>query len=436
MSIFTSRGARGSTSILALLALVVAFTLGACGIAVSPSPSATPSSPAPSGPPASLSPAELEAIYAKIEGQVIALRGLEARKTVDPTILDEAGLTDYAKKSFNEENPPEYIAAYERFYKAMGQLEPNVDLEDEFIKLLSSQVLGLYDQDSKNLYVVARSGTVGVTERATFAHEFDHALQDQHFDANAFTLSGALDQSDRLLARLSVLEGDAYVLTVQWAQQNLSGEELSTFLTESSDPETLALLQQIPSVISDGVEFPAATGFLFVFGVFQEGGWDAVDALYERPPESTEQILHPDLYVAGEKPIVVTVPTDLARSMGAGWTEAFQDTYGEFGLRQWLRQVIDDTVAKDAAADAAADGWGGDRVVFLEGPLDAYAGAVVTEWDSAAEADEFATQATLASAALPGSSSVLRPSETRVVVLLASDSKALTGIAGGLGVAG
>ena len=426
---------------LVVVGLVAALVVSGCGVSASPSPSASPPSsagpsPSPSGPAASLSPAELDAIYAQIEEQVIALRGLEARKDIDPTILDQEGLTDYAKRTFAKDNPPEYIAAYERFYEAMGQLDPAVDLEESFIKLLSSQVLGLYDPDSEDLFVVARSGDVGAAQRATYAHEFDHAIQDQHFDSSALLLSGALDQGDRLLARLALVEGDAYVLMAQWVQEFFSQAELREFLAESADPKALAILEQIPAVIRDGLEFPATAGLLFVLDAYQNGGWDAVDALYERPPDSTEQILHPETYAADEKPIAVTLPADLATAMGAGWTEAFQDTLGEFGLRQWLRQVIPDTEATAAAADVAAAGWGGDRVVFLQGPSDAYAAALVTEWDSAGDADDFATQATLASAKLPGHTSVLRPSETRVVVLLASDTAALGGIAGGLGVAG
>jgi hypothetical protein len=120
--------------------------------------------------------------------------------------------------------------------------------------------------------------------------------------------------------------------------------------------------------------------------------------------------------------------------MGTGWSEAFQDTYGEFGLRQWLRQVVPSLTTADTAADVAAAGWGGDRVVFLQGPSDAWAAAVVSEWDSAADADEFATQAALAADTLDGEHAVVRPSESRVAVLLGSDAGALTSIRSGLGV--
>jgi hypothetical protein len=411
-----------------------------CGVAVSPgaSPSASPP-PAPSADPSGStgSPGAGQdlATYAAIEEQVVAMRGLEARKDVEPTILDEAGLADYAQRSFAEDNPAEYVAAYERFYRIMGQLAQSEDLEQAFVKLLSSQVLGIYDPDAEALYVVAPTGAIGPTQKATYAHEFDHALQDQHFDSGALLLDGALDQSDRVLARLSLLEGDAYVLMAYWAQQNLTPAEIQQILVDAADPEGLRILRETPSVVRDALDFPATSGMLFVMDAYQRGGWDAVDAIYQSPPESTEQVMHPEKYTAGEQPVTVELPDDLATAMGTGWTVAFEDTYGEFGLRQWLRQVISDADGTDAAADVGAAGWAGDRIVFLEGPGDAYAAAIVTEWDTPHDADDFEKQANLAAAGRAGETAVLRPTDGRVVVLFTSDEAAMASVRSALGIA-
>ena len=59
----------------------------------------------------------------------------------------------------------------------------------------------------------------------TFAHEFDHALQDQTLPI--FTdQDDVLDQSDRILARQAAYEGDATLLMTHWAIENLTPEEL------------------------------------------------------------------------------------------------------------------------------------------------------------------------------------------------------------------
>src|SRR3972149_536860 len=63
---------------------------------------------------------------------------------------------------------------------------------------------GFYDQDTRQMTLVERgSGTFGPLERATLAHEYTHALQDQHFGLADLGLDD-LTQGDRALARLGV----------------------------------------------------------------------------------------------------------------------------------------------------------------------------------------------------------------------------------------
>ena len=113
------------------------------------------------------------------------------------------------------------------------------------------------------------------------------------------------------------------------------------------------------------------------------GGWPAVDALFTKMPESTEQILHPDKYTAGEAPIKVTLPDDLATRLGTGWSVPLQDTFGEYQLGIWLREggVV------GSEATAAAAGWGGDRLAVMEGPDGAWAVVLDTTWDTDNDAD-------------------------------------------------
>jgi hypothetical protein len=117
------------------------------------------------------------------------------------------------------------------------------------------------------------------------------------------------------------------------------------------------------------------------------GGWDAVDALYETVPETTEQVLHPDKYQAGEGPIAIELPDDLEDRIGPGWERTLDDTFGEFQTGVWLRDAGADN------ANEAAAGWGGDRVVVLEDGGDNWAAILATEWDSKADADEFQASA-------------------------------------------
>ena len=93
----------------------------------------------------------------------------------------------------------------------LGLLPADASLKDLDVQLLSSQVAGLYDPDTKTMDVVSKSGQLGPVEQITYAHEFDHALQDQNFGLDKLGLDDTSD-SDRTLARLSLPEGDATLL--------------------------------------------------------------------------------------------------------------------------------------------------------------------------------------------------------------------------------
>lgn len=372
-------------------------------------PTASAGSPTPAPDPAT--------VYKTIEEQVVAIRGIQPTKPVDPQVLDEAELKVRLEKSFNEDNPPELIAANERLLKAMGMFPEDASLSGLYLELLGSQVAGFYSPEDDELYVVSRTGGLGVGERVTFAHEYTHALQDQKFDLESVDL-GAVGEGDRSLGRLSLVEGDATLSMSLWLQQHLTPAEQAELVRVSLDPEALAILQKMPPILRDSLTFPYDAGLRLVLKLYSEGGWPAVDAAFARPPASSEQVMHPEKYDASEAPLVVDIPDDVATRMGAGWTVGLEDTLGEFHFGVWLRGALGRVVpANDAAA-----GWGGDRVVLLNGPNGAWAMAVVTDWDTPADATEFADAAGQALPTLSAQTGLGHQSGTsRVRLLFASD---------------
>jgi hypothetical protein len=134
----------------------------------------------------------------------------------------------------------------------------------------------------------------------------------------------------------------------------------------------------------------------------------AVDALWNEPPASTEQVLHPEKYDACEAPIPVDAAA-LPTLAGFGRPSA-SDVLGEWAIRTWLGATLPAEIAARAAA-----GWGGDRVGIYtpqatapaptDGGAAAPAGAPLawlTVWDGPAEADDFARAAAQRLAKLSG----------------------------------
>jgi hypothetical protein len=390
----------------------------------SPSPALPTPSASPSATPAgSASPKPDPAtLYAAIEKQVVALRGLQPKSTVQPQILDEKELKVRINASFQRDNPPAVVAANERLLKGLGLFPKDASLGSLYVELLSSQVAGFYSPDDKQLFVVSKSGGLGPLEQVTFSHEYTHALQDQNFDLKSFELD-AVGETDRSLARLSLIEGDATAVMTQWAQQQLTPDQLVEMLRASLDPAALQILEKMPPILREPLGFPYDNGLRFVLGLQQRGGWKAVDAAFKKPPQTSEQVIHPEKYDTAEPPVAIDVAKDLDTRMGDGWKVGLQDTLGEFELGIWVRIGL----TRVPLATAAAAGWGGDRVTLLDGPKGSWAIVMQTAWDTAADATEFADGAgqTLTKLGTPGTVNA-PPGSTTVTVLLGSDATVAT----------
>ncbi len=449
-----------------LAALVIALLVAACGNTTpTPLPTAAPSdapatgSPAASGEP-STSPAPSSsagaaacdpstaqaspespapdsndpnaALYAQIEGQVSQLRGITATKPVERGVFDKAGLCAYITSSFEKDNPESLVRASEALYKSLLLMPQDANLLDLYIELLTSQVAGLYDDDTKKMYVVTNTGEIGPAEKITYAHEYTHALQDQRFTLKD-VVGDAKDQGDRTLARTTLVEGDATLLMSLWAQQHLSAAELSQVAT-AADPASAATLAKMPAILRETLLFPYTQGLQLTLGAFQQGGFGGVDQLFANPPDTTEQVLHADKLASREPAVAVTFPADFPTSLGDGWSIALQDTLGEYQLGVLLGDAAGATAPLDAAA-----GWGGDRVAWVTGPDSANAAVLDTRWDTDTDATEFAAALSGYVAKLEAagrSATVLTPASDRVVVISASDSETLGKVANVLGLAG
>jgi hypothetical protein len=385
----TGPGRRPASLFAALLA--AAALLSAC---TGGDATASPSDGGP-GSSATSAPDALE-VYRAIAAGVAEIRQLDAPSRTDPRIIDAEQLRTNLEAEFDKSKPEAQILIAERVYKALGLLRADVSLRDAYLELEGSQVIGYYDPSLDELFIVSRSCTLGQscalgpTQRATYAHEFAHELQDRHFDLESLGLEEATEESDLRLAILTLVEGDATSVQTTWMTANLSPAELGQIVAEAADPEILAVLARTPAILLETSLFAYQAGAAFVGALLAQGGYGAVDAAYEALPTSTEQIIHPEKYLAAEAPVDVVLPSDLAARFGAGWTLDAQDTLGELQLRVWLREGG----LKGDVARVATEGWGGDRVALLAAA--GRAGDVVvlvTEWDTTADASEFRSAA-------------------------------------------
>ena len=354
--------------------LALAFAVSGCGSTVSP---ATPGTSVASAGPTSVASAgssgsaaqSTKAVLTAIEGQVESVRGLTAASPVTPVLLDPTGLVDKLTAINTAETNHQALADESRLFIHLGLLPAGSSLEQMELALDADQVVGFYDPSSKGLYVLSASGGVGPAEKLTFSHEYTHALQDQNFGLDKLAIDTA-DQGDRDLARTALPEGDATLEMTQWSEQYLSALDLLVIAGQSLNSTQTEQLANAPAILRQDLMFPYDQGLAFVESAYASGGWAAVNKIYTRPPSSTAQILHPELYKSVVEPVGVTLPA-VPKALGSGWKATMQDTMGEFQLQVWL-EGEKPTDAQTAAATAAIDGWAGDRVGLYEGPNGAW----------------------------------------------------------------
>ena len=334
--------------------------------------------PSPTSPGSGSEPRELVQTLSQIEQRVVKLRGLQPKHKVDRAFMDRDGLAAFLKEH-SSENQQDLINSAD-VLKVLGLIPEDMDLSSFLQSLLTEQVLGLYDPKTDKMYVIGDPQAFGPLEAITYAHEYTHALQQQHFDFQGKATALEKNKDSEAEAGLTALvEGDAYLFQGQYMLTHLTEKEREEVQSSSN---STPVLDSAPQVLQKLFLWDLE-GLNFVALLFKQGGVRAVNAAFSDPPVSTEQVLHIEKYRSHEGPIAVTLP-DLTVPLGAGWTLADTDVMGEYFLRTYLETSNDDTIAADAAA-----GWGGDRYALLKGPNGERVLAALLVWDTEQDAAEF-----------------------------------------------
>jgi hypothetical protein len=328
----------------------------------------------------------------QIEAQVIQERGLQPNGTFTRALLSEEQLRQRVLDDFLEDYTAEESQEDAISLSAIGLLEPSFDLYSFYIDLLSEQIAGFYDQETKQMVVVQGEGFNG-PERLTYAHEYTHALQDQNYDIENglnYNDDACEADSESCAGIQALLEGDASLSELNWFFENATDQDKSDIF-EFYDSYESPILDSAPAFISQDFLFPYEAGLEFVQYLYDRGGWEAVNQAYSNPPVSTEQVLHPEDYPE-DRPIPVTLP-DFTPLLGAGWEHIDSDVMGEWYTYLILAQGRDENARlRESKAEKAAEGWEGDAfVVYYQAEKEDTLMVLYSLWESPKEAEEFAS---------------------------------------------
>ncbi len=337
----------------------------------------TPSTPVAA---ATIPPATEQQIT-KIESEAATVRGLKPKTDVPEYFVSSEQIKENLKQEIAQDYPRDQARRDTLELWLMRFIDDqSLDLLQVQVDLLGEQVLGYYDQDKKDLFVRNDQQPLSPLAQETLAHEFVHSLQDEYYDLKKLTPRNS-HNGDRDSAVTSLIEGDATISGILFAQKYMSQAEFQELLKEDSSAST-KVLDQVPLYIRESLQFPYDQGVKFVLALYQQGGFPRINKAFQDPPTSTEQILHPEKYMNSPRDVPKTVDlVPLTDTLGAGWTMQDTNTLGEFDLDALLR-------SNNVTDPEASAGWGGARYALYQGN----GGAVVlltTRWDTAKDADEF-----------------------------------------------
>jgi hypothetical protein len=305
----------------------------------------------------------------KIENQVADIRGLDWNAELPIFVITRDQAQAILQELYVESGYGATARNENRVLTALGLIRPGFDMERYETESLSEAVLGFYVPSRDVVYVIESS--LGIKNKMVFAHEFDHALVDFHFPAAGVLEqdSACLQDSQRCEAVRALVEGDATIAANQWYSTYSTAEERLA-LTQEPTTTASAGAQYNPPFLWPEAVFPYQFGTQFVNTIRQSGSWARVNGAYQNLPLSTEQIIHPEKYLAGERPSALKKP-DLSTVLGGAWEPIWTDTLGEFMTYLVLGYSVDsatdyppeelDGLRTDAKIAAA--GWDGDRLV-------------------------------------------------------------------------
>ncbi|WP_255169120.1 Hvo_1808 family surface protein [Natrononativus amylolyticus] len=351
---------------------------------------------------------ELEALSARTAARFEAMRCLAFEELPPVEIID--------RETFAEQNEAQYAAVDDRTrlydnaqFEALLLIGSDEDAVDVRQEDRSATVGGYYNFQEGEIVVVSDDPDTLLIDEAILAHELGHALQDQHFDLAGYQR----DTQDLDNGKLGVIEGDVHRIEHRYLEYCAEDRWSEPCITEG-DPTAEEPQDDAGEPPSWGLYFmqfqPYSDGPAFVDHVYESGGWDAVDALYDEMPTSSLHTISPETY--GEvDPEALTVDDESSddwERLNAGGPD--HQVIGQAGLSAILMDPAydgnpivnpeaflntDETGELDPTNPLNYDleetaGWRGDRLYVYHDEEDRTASVWKLAWTDAEEAERFA----------------------------------------------
>ena len=245
-----------------------------------------------------LNQSELDVVVARSMARVEHIRELEFENETPVKIINR---TEFRERT-EERNAN--LTANERLHQNvkfeatffLGEDESAIQARQD---TTASSVLGFYSPRNDSIVIVSDNPDNLEMNEITLSQELFHAVQEQTFNVSNYTAN----TEELHNARDGIIEGDGNFVDHLYEQR--CGVEWDCLMPQSQGGSGGDGTQAHVGMLALRLQ-PYSDGPVFVRDIYEEENWDGVNAIYESPPESTEQTIHPELYGVDE-PSNVTV---------------------------------------------------------------------------------------------------------------------------------
>lgn len=301
------------------------------------------------------------ALFDQVQPMMKALSeitGWKVKRYVPSEILTQKDFAKIVNEGVEESEKSDRVRAIELTLKMFGFTPWDYNFARASADLIEEQAAAFYDFDKKRLFVL-ESTPDGLPQRVALVHELAHALADQQHSLEDF-ISDA-DTDDEASARQAVVEGQANWLSFAYLTYTMSGiPEVPKLALDSladaagATGDDFPALSNAPLYMRESLIFPYSEGMRFQDAVYRELGPDAFERIYDEPPRSTHDIMHPEEYAAMLKPEEPEIPRlrdYIGRDEERSLKELDKGDVGEFDYLVLLRQYLTEPEFADRRFD-------------------------------------------------------------------------------------
>ncbi len=284
-----------------------------------------------------LNRSELDAVVSRGKARVEAIRGLEFEESVHVQIIDREEFRNQTTGNRNTTDAQRLHqdAKFEALF-FIGEGESAISQQQEN---KATGVLGYYSPGNHSITIVSETGPPLQMNEVTLAQELFHAVQEEHFNVSEWSYN----TEEKRNAALGIIEGDGNYVDYLYEQQytaDLIRPEQTGGNGGGGGDRNIGLFALRYQPYSDGPPFVAA--------IREESGWAGVNAVYDNPPESSEQTIHTEKYLL-DSPMTVSIEdrsNDDWSVPDQGEGHIYYAEFGEAGLYAMLWYPSYETTAE------------------------------------------------------------------------------------------